>query len=150
MKGGGCEMDIDKDDITDARRYNDALRPSFFEQPAKQLLLNANVLPIQTLDAVNCCFEALNSTVYNDSSYSRICKTRRNMCAYIQNHYIVFEKDLVQSASDSVTKESLLAQRGLYTERVGEGQYDDINTFTFFCCNGVHKIFNSKSPREKV
>ena len=79
MKGGGCEMDIDKDDIIDARLYNDALPPSFFEQPAKQQLLNANVLPIQTLDAGNCCFDALNRTVYNDSSCSRICKTRRNM-----------------------------------------------------------------------
>ena len=54
------------------------------------------------------------------------------MCAYIQNRYSIFEKDLIQSASDPVTKESLLAQHGFYKERVGKGHYDDINTVMMF------------------
>jgi len=120
------------DDIINARLYEKALPPAFFEQTAKQQMLNANVLPIQTLDAGNCCFEALNRTVYHDSSHSRICKTRRNMCAYIENHYSVFEKDLVRSAADPVTKESLLLQHGCYKERVGKEYYGDVNTVTIF------------------
>ena len=74
----------------------------------------------------------IDSIVYNNSSDSRICKTRRNTCAYIQIHYSIFEKDLVQSAFDPVTKESLLAQHGFYKERVGKEHYGDINTVTIF------------------
>ena len=106
MEDGGCCNDSS---IIDARLYPGSLPSSFFEQPARQQLLDVNVLPIQTLDAGNCCFEAINRTVYNDPSFARICKTRRNICAYIQNHYDVFAKGLVQSSLDPVSKESLIA-----------------------------------------
>ena len=125
MKGGCCG---DDSDIIDARLYPGSLSPSFFEQRAKQQLLDANVLSIQTLDAGNCCFGAINRTFYNDPSFAQIRKTRRNMCAYIQNHYDVFAKDLVQSSLDPVSKESLIAQHGCCKERAGKEHYGDINT----------------------
>ena len=73
MNGGGCR---DDSDIIDARLQTGCLPALSFEQPAKQQLLNANVLPIQTLDYGNCCIEAINRTVYNDENYERVCKTR--------------------------------------------------------------------------
>ena len=129
MKGGGCGDDLE---IIDARLHKEALPASFFEQPARQQLLDSNVLPIQTVEAGNCCFEAINRTVYDDSSFERICKTRRNMCAYIQSNYDVFQKDLVRSIDDPVNRESLLAQHGRVAERVTEEFYGDMNTIIIF------------------
>ena len=130
MKGGGCGNDPK---VIDARLHGkDPLPASFFDQPAKQQLLNANILPIQTLDYGNCCFEALNRTVYEDSSFERICSTRRNMCAYIQSNYPLFERNLVQSDNEPVTKASLLAQHGECKERVNAEHYGDVNIVIIF------------------
>jgi ribA/ribD-fused uncharacterized protein len=129
MKGGGCGDDLE---IIDARLHKEALPASFFEQPAKQQLLGSNLLPIQTVEAGNCCFEAINRTVYGDSSFDRICKTRRNMCAYIQSNYDVFQEKLVRSIDDPVDRESLLAQHGRIAERVTAEFYGDMNTIIIF------------------
>ena len=51
------------------------------------------------------------------------------MCVYSESIQY-FEINLVPSASDLVTKESLLAQHGFYKERVGKKHYGDINTVT--------------------
>lgn len=45
------------------------------------------------------------------------------MLAYIQSNYDVFEKDLVRSDLEPVTRASLLAQYGRCEERVTEEHY---------------------------
>ena len=54
------------------------------------------------------------------------------MLAYIQSNYDVFEKDLVRSDLEPVTRASLLAQHGRCEERVTEEYYGDMNTIIIF------------------
>ena len=70
--------------------------------------------------------------MYNDASYERVCKTRRNICAYIQTDYADFEKDLVRSGPDPVSSDSLIRQHECCSARVGKEHHGDFNTIVMF------------------
>ena len=60
MKGGGCDRPIN------ARIYQGALPEALFEQHARPIMEAGSVIPSPIKDTGNCCFLALNKSVYDD------------------------------------------------------------------------------------
>ena len=83
MKGGGC----DSNPSINARIYPRALPPAGFEQQARPIMEAAGIVPSPVPDHGNCCFVALNVTVYGDDNYDRMCKTRRDITCFIQSDF---------------------------------------------------------------
>ena len=61
MKGGGC----DSNPSINARVCPKALTPAVFEQQARPIMEAAGNVPSPVPDLGNCCFVALNVTVYD-------------------------------------------------------------------------------------
>ena len=91
--------------------------------------LEASVVPSPVPDQGNCSFVALNVTVYNDDSYDRMCKTRRDITSYIQNHFDIAKKPWSNLLfASEASKEALIQQHHFCRERVGEEHHGDDNT----------------------
>ena len=91
----------------------------------------SGVVPSPVPDRGNCCFVAINITVFGDDSYERMCQTRRNITSFIQNDFDETKtpwSDLPFAAS----KEDLVKQHHFCRERVGEEYHGDENTVHIF------------------
>ena len=83
MKGGGCGSNPP----INARTHQGALPAAVFEQHARPIMEASGVVPSPVPDRGNCCFVAINITVFGDDSYERMCQTRRNITSFIQNDF---------------------------------------------------------------
>ena len=127
MKGGGCGSDPP----INARTHQGALPAAVFEQHARPIMESSGVVPSPVPDHGNCCFVAINITVFGDDSYERMCQTRRDITSFIQNDFDEAKapwSDLPSPAS----KEYLIKQHHFCKERVGEEHHGDENTIHIF------------------
>ena len=82
----------------------------------------ADIVPSPVPDHGNCCFVALNVTVYDDDSYDRMCKTRRVITSFIQRDFDI-TKIPWSNLPVAASKEDLIQQHYVCKERVGEAHH---------------------------